>query len=130
MKIKSIELDKETFADLLISALGGGSNYWYIVDFNEFKNKFKNSHDSQNKNLVEKLVDTLYFQPSYEINIYDVENVNKLLGRLSYNKCVEGLILMAHEYPRQFALVLTGEWDDETSDIFLQLSVLGKLVFG
>jgi hypothetical protein len=43
---------------------------------------------------------------------------------------VRGLQLMADKYPNHFADFMQENDDATTSDVFLQLSVFGELIFG
>jgi hypothetical protein len=37
---------------------------------------------------------------------------------------------MRTQYPAHYGDVLSGSWDAETADVFLQLAVMGELVYG
>lgn len=49
---------------------------------------------------------------------------------LDLEACERGLRLMAQAHPRHFANLMTDKDDAETGDVFLQLAVIGDLVYG
>ena len=49
---------------------------------------------------------------------------------LSLAKIKKGLTLMAKKYPKHFADIISGDTDAETSDILLQCSLFGEVIYG
>lgn len=49
---------------------------------------------------------------------------------LDKSAVVRGFVLLAKDYPRDFANFLSGRGDSCTSDIFLQLCLLGSVEYG
>jgi len=49
---------------------------------------------------------------------------------LDHMAITRGLHLMAKEYPQHWGNFIAGNDDAETGDVFLQLCLLGKLVYG
>ena len=41
-----------------------------------------------------------------------------------------GLQVMAQEYPKHFADIMTGVFDSETGDVLLQCSIFGAVIYG
>jgi len=135
-------LSDDQIRSLLVGALEGGSNYWYLIleknlppktkieDF-VFGGKFVNPADPYG---------FMYIIPFHEgggILIGDAEADDPyssdaafqpvLLNREAMQK---GIQLMCEKHPKHFADVLAQNDDATTSDVFLQLSLLGEIIFG
>lgn len=136
--VQDIELSD--ISDLLCSALEGGSNYWYFIqDFIKPKIwAFDDRPISKTKEEANKLTHS-HFAHCYPLNeggalmIDDSQADEPELGkpvRLDLDSIRNGLKLMAQEYPRHWKDFVTNQADAITGDVFLQLCVFGKLVYG
>ncbi len=127
----SVNIPTSTVCDLLVGAVEGGSNYW--ATFRLDPNFTKSITESDKAAYVEREGGEYYAH-------YDIENSNYCLrvsdteGGSTYNVTLEsftnGLNIMASRYPRHFKDVITENHDAETSDVFIQCSVFGEIVFG
>jgi len=123
----SVKIPEDRIEDLLCGAFEGGSTYWAVCDISpQYKRKFD--------------VEYSYQIPlkGGEIDIYDVDEPDQLLGVINEQNLKTGLKLMANgrdkndrEIPlRHFQDFINKNDDAITADVFLQLVVLGELVFG
>jgi len=120
----TVQIPVEKIQDLITTAIEGGCHYWAQFEFPEnWKEKYKDySH--------------IPFMDG-EIKVYDVET-GELLGYLNRATMQVGLQLMADQKDmkgkvipaRHFKALATDSEDAETADVFLQLSVLGEIVYG
>lgn len=106
--------------DLIITALEGGSNYWYYLPY-EFRNAPKRMAPA------EYIVQEIHKGKSYRILDYED---GEYLGELSASNISRAKKLLKKDYPYFYADVIKEQWDAETADVFFQLLVMGELVYG
>lgn len=110
----------ETMLNLLVSALEGGSNYWYYFpDLSMLK--------KDNTPTVDRIFDALL--DGKKIEVRDVES-GEYLGTLTIRSLNSASYLMFNEYTSHFADVLSGNDDATTADVFFQLAVMQEVIYG
>ncbi len=123
------EIKYSDIFSLLVDALEGGSNYWYMIQKNIKPENFDNTPDDKQ------------FIQSYPLNkggalMIDDSAEGKGTGELKKPvkldlECIKkGLQIMAVDYPRHFADFIREDYDATTADVFLQCCVLGKIIYG
>ena len=129
----TVKFDEERIRSLLCGAFEGGSDYWMgkrqyqlpegitLSDFRE-QGKFTIPDDYNPPYLL------VPFHEGCSIAVVDDEDQYR--GVLNRESMVRGLQLMADKYPNHFADFMQENDDATTSDVFLQLSVFGELIFG
>jgi len=114
-------MQKETINNLIIGALEGGSNYWYLLPD---LSMVKYHHDLC---LTEQVM--IAINDGAIIPIEDVETYEHL-GEISLPGIKKAVKLLHENYPHHYADAITGDYDAITSDIFFQLIVMGEVVYG
>jgi len=128
---------------MLVSALEGGSNYWYRVDNTKLLTP-EGQIDMPRASLLSKHVGVEYI---HQIPL--IEGFGLILEELSdeserdpdkaytvtkyplnRKRLLAGLKIMADKHPRHWANFISENDDAETGDVFLQLACLGKIVYG
>ncbi len=109
---QTIEVPEDGVRDLLTTAFEGGSNYWCSVK------------DGYSYKKVERLL----AYPGEQLIV--VENETGEEKALDYAAVKRGLDLLATKYPKRFFEFVNEEADAEVADTFLQLCVLGEVVYG
>jgi len=116
-------ISKARQLDMLIGALEGGSNYWYLLG------EFTLPESSKDKSGTERIFD--FIQDGGEIEIFDIENEDEVLGILNKvnvetatEKMFAGGALWA------IGEILKEEDDADTADAWFQYVVMGEQVFG
>lgn len=132
MKV-NLEVNDDLIKDLIITALEGGSNYWYDLD-KEDLNKVKAHYHPEvrcNKPFAEMIAEKV-IENKIKIAIYDVESEDEpeKLGILSFESIKTGLRLMLTHSPIQFGDIFSETYDVYTADTLLQYAVMGKIVYG
>lgn len=128
--------------DLLIGAFEGGSNYWYMIE--EYVKPSGAAKDwpvltaADSRKRGEKF--NIYRHADYPVNpggalvVSDAGNdereATKPARRLDRARLAEALALWAKECPRHFGDWLAENDDSTTADTFLQIAVLGEIVYG
>jgi hypothetical protein len=107
--------------NLLVSALEGGSNYWYMIDDTNVPRR------KQDIPFVDQLLQAI--QAGIEVKISDSET-DEVLGALTRKSWANAERLMLAEHRGHAGDVLSGHDDAATGDVFFQLAVMGKVVYG
>jgi hypothetical protein len=113
--------ESQIILDLLVAAFEGGSNYWYMI--NTDIKQYQTSGKFTEEWLKEMLA------ANGELEISDIETDEKL-GVVNAETLQRAWKLMREEHPEHFHNAVNENWDAETADVFLQLAVIGELVFG
>lgn len=124
------EVTREILENIFVTALEGGSNYWYYLSEDAGKiirsvvSKEKNPHLSTA--ILEAILDH-----NVEVPINDAEDEEEVLGVLSKKIIQERLQNLANSSD-YWALEreLSEDGDVETSDVVFQHLVMGEIVFG
>lgn len=116
-------------ADLLCSALEGGSNYWIErVDVHEGKGDGKPWGTEYTPSYMSAPFSTNGF---ITIRVSDEDDDQshqmKRLNRPAMNK---GLQILLEKYPHHYADFLAENHDSITADAFLQCALFGEIIFG
>jgi len=126
---------------LLISALEGGSNYWYFLGdlsmipekgYSPKSKEMKEELEKNDQGMIDCLVNRVWeaVQNGAEVPVFDAEDPEEKLGVISKKSMANAVKLMIKDYPNHLGDVLTEQDDAETGDVFLQLAVMGDIVFG
>jgi hypothetical protein len=112
--------------DLFVTALEGGSNYWYYLKNipKEVKYNVKERKQPLAEAIANHVINGGYIQ------FFDIENENELLGTVDMDKLLDAISLVKKDYPNVWNNILDENADAEDADIFLQLAVMGDVVFG
>ena len=119
-----VRIPNQKIQDLIITAVEGACRYWACFKFPEnWKEKYQSYEQIPLKD--------------GNIEVFDVET-DELLGYLNSASIKVGLQLMADckdlkgkQVPsRHFKNLATDNEDAETADVFMQLAVMGEIVFG
>lgn len=124
--------------DLLTTALEGGSNYWYglnMIGVNLPPKGYspKTAEVKEDLSIANCTVSRIweYVQAGGAITVFDLED-DFPLGTLSKGSFARGSKLMSEDdkYIDHLRDVLKEDDDAITADVWLQLCVMGKLVYG
>ena len=120
----TVRIPNQKIQDLITTALEGACRYW--AEF-KFPDNWKEQYGS---------IEQIPLQGG-NIEVYDVET-NQLLGYLNSASIKVGLQLMADRKDlkgkvvpaRHFKALATDNEDEETVDVFMQLCVMGEIIYG
>lgn len=125
-----IQIEKEITLDevegIIVTALEGGSNYWYWVKTEDFKDDLPDP----GKPITQRISKAIYQDPSFRMPVYDVEDKDEVLGILSQKSFKEGLELAAKDYPDRLDAIFNESYDAIDADVIFQLCVMQDVVFG
>lgn len=150
-------LSEDIMFSLLVSAIEGGSNYWYFLpdlkmipkvgyepktEYNIAENKSNEKFDKGQKNrMIDCTVNRMWEAvmlgakiPVVDVNDYDQDKEkaeeDDILGYITKESLIKATYLMAQDYPRHFADAISESGDAITGDVYFQLAVMGDVVFG
>jgi hypothetical protein len=123
---KNKTFNNQDIEDLFVTALEGGSNYWYYIKNipKEIKYQVKELKQPLAEAIAKHVIDGGYIQ------FFDVEDENELLGTVDMDKLLEAISLIKKDYPDTWNNILDENADAQDADIFLQLAVMGDVTFG
>lgn len=126
MKLKvETKVDYNLFENLIVGALEGGSNYWYMLgDFD------RDQLEDPGEPLSSRIAKTLWNNETFSIPVYDLENDEELLGHITRQSCENAFELLGKTYYASAMNILTEDDDAGDADIFFQLAVMGEVVYG
>lgn len=129
--VTKTRITEEEISAVVVTAMEGGSNYWYFVDTKESKGLPPKKNDGSISDcLTMRISKALAEDPNFSMPVRDIENREDVLGVLSQESMKKAFEIAAKEYPRAFQNIMTDNGDAEDADIIFQLAVMGELVFG
>jgi hypothetical protein len=118
MKVE-IEFNNQDIIDCLITALEGGSNYWYWLPDTSFKKHYEGTELSLSEKVTKSVLENNEVVP-----VQDLET-REHLGDISQATIARGIQLFI-ENGGEF----TPDMDAGEADTLFQYIVMGELVFG
>lgn len=125
---------------LLVSALEGGSNYWYTeahyklpkgTTYKDFQEGGKHTDPNDYYHPLEIIPFVEGCALTVLVEDFDGKNNDKpKRWELDTAKMKRGLELMAEKYPHHWADFINENDDAITADVWFQLSLFGELIFG
>lgn len=128
-----INVTSEIVNNVLVCALEGGSNYWYMLG------DYSRKHFAKGETLVDNLTRSFDADPNYKVQVLDLESIEyddddegtaETLGYLTNDSMAYAFSTMAVEFPEQFARIMTTDCDGDDADIWFQIAVMGEVTFG
>jgi hypothetical protein len=124
-----IELTREVLEDIFVTALEGGSNYWYLIQEQAIK-KIREVVPDRTIPISEALFSAVY-DHDVDIDIHDLEESEKVIGTISMTTMNERIQQCATDDNSWAILNEINENGDATSsDVIFQYIVMGEVVFG
>ena len=126
MKVNiTYEIPSQRVADLVITAVEGGCNYWC-------NGLFLKKHNAKltdgNWYADPKLYDESFILECLEtVDERTGETKSHLIGPGEFSR---GFDVMARDFPKAFEDFMSENDDAETADIFMQCVVFGELIYG
>ena len=131
MKI-SAEFSYETITGLFVTALEGGSNYWYYLndeDVEKIRLLFKKG---SSLSLAEKITIAV-LEKGYTVRVTDAESEDDL-GIISKDGIREGFALMlkagGSAQKEAISRIICDAYDADDADVWLQMVVMKEIVYG
>lgn len=138
-KVKTAQITKDQIIDVFVTAIEGGSNYWYyIIDVpKEITYMVKEEGITFSEACGKHVLN------GGELVIYDVEEVGDMekvdeystdkpepLGYINMDSLLDAISIMKKDYPERYENIIMDEYDAEDADVFFQIATMGDIVFG
>jgi hypothetical protein len=123
------EIKRQVLEDIFVTALEGGSNYWYYLSEEAIKLIRKAVPKSEDPYLSTAILKAI--EKGVEVPINDAEDEEEVIGTISLKTMKERLQKLADSKNRD-ALVshINENGDGDSADIVLQYLAFGEIVYG
>lgn len=114
--------------NLMVNAIEGGSNYWYLLGEQTEKAK-ELTPEMKGEPLVTRMMKAI-IQHDLIVEIFYAEDEEEKLGELSKESFAKAEKLLIEKYRSHLGDILSECDDSSTGDVFFQLAVMGEIVYG
>jgi len=139
-KISTLVAGAQLVEHTIVTALEGGSNYWYWIKCDEHWFEVAKRYDkaiAQNEDPIRehhnplsiRISNALLNVEGFEMNVYDLDNCNERLGVLTFEGFKKGCELCQQNFPDIWGNILREDHDAGDADVLFQLAVMGELKF-
>jgi len=131
MKIQiEIEVSREVLEDVFVTALEGGSNYWYFLPIHSV-NLIRKAVPSEVDPYLSTAILKAILDHDVKVAINDAENEDEVVGIITKDLIMPRLQLLASS-PNKWALEahINEEGDADSADIVFQYIAMGEAVYG
>jgi hypothetical protein len=126
--------------DTIVTALEGGSNYWYWLHLDQNWFEVAKRYDIQLSKketpvrtsalpLTQRIANALLNVEGFALPIYDLEDPNEKFGEITLESFKKACEICIEHFPNVWANLTTGNYDADDADIMLQLCVFGMVNF-
>ena len=124
-------IPRDVLENIFVTALEGGSNYWYTLSDDALKLIRAAVPKSKEKYISIAILEAI-LDHGVEVPINDAENEEDVLGYISSKTMQERFQVLFNDLDSSWALSneLEGNGDASSSDIIFQFMVMGEVVFG
>lgn len=129
MKLTKV-IDRETLENIFVTAIEGGSNYWYFLSDDAVKSIREAVPREKNPYLSTAILEAI-LDHNVCVPINDCENEEDIVGVITKSTMLDRLQLL-YESPHKWALEreLSGDGDADSSDVCFQYMAMGEIVYG
>jgi hypothetical protein len=125
------DIPRQVIEDVFVTALEGGSNYWYWLS-DESIVKIRKAVPSDVDPYLSTAITKAILDHGVEVGINDAESEDEELGVISRETMYERLKNLSEDEAYQWAFEqeMNEEGDASSSDVWMQYMAMGEVVFG
>lgn len=123
---KTKKITKEDIINLFVTALEGGSNYWYYLP--TIPNGVQEIQTETGMATSEAIGE--YVLRGGYIQVNDAEDEEEELGTVDMDSLLDAIQKIKADYPNVYENIIDEEYDAEDADVFFQIAVMGEITFG
>ena len=125
----NLKISTEVLEDIFVTALEGGSNYWYFLSEEAVKMIREAVPKSEDPHLSTSILKAILKGVNVPIN--DAENEDDVIGTISLDTMQERLQMLADSQNKN-ALIrhIEEEGDADSADTVFQYLAFGEIVYG
>lgn len=129
MEVK-INISREVLEDVFVTALEGGSNYWYYLPEESIKAIRKAVPKSEDPYLSTAILKAI-LDHDVVVPINDAEQEDELIGIIS-KKTMESRLQLLYDSENRWAMEshMREEGDASSADVVFQYLTMGEVVYG
>lgn len=123
-------IERQMLVDVFVTAIEGGSNYWYIIN-DDVIDKVREVVSYQQRPSISVAILDAVLDYSIDVDIHDVENPSDVLGTISASTIKDRIQKLADDSAYNYALdgLMSEEYDANSADVIFQYIVLGGVEF-
>jgi hypothetical protein len=123
-------ISKEMLSDVFVTALEGGSNYWYYIPKEDVQ-KVRKVVPKQDVPALSEAIFLAVIDHGVDLNIHDAEDNDTVIGVISSDTILNRLQKLADsEEAWAIEQVLNEDYDANSADVIFQYITLGEVVYG
>jgi hypothetical protein len=123
-------IDRDTLENIFVTALEGGSNYWYYLPHESIlaiREAVPKSVDAYLSTAILKAI----LDHDVDVQICDAEDEDEVVGLISKSTMQERLQAMWNSPNRSILQAeIDGEGDADSSDVVFQYIAMGEVIYG
>jgi hypothetical protein len=123
------EIPRQVIENVFVTALEGGSNYWYFLP-NKSVKAIREVVPKSVEDCLSVAISKAIFEYGIEVAIHDIENRDEQLGVVSLKTMESRIQKLSEEMPDDFNNEMDEDGDANSSDVWFQYIALGELIFG
>ena len=125
------KISRDVIENVFVTALEGGSNYWYYLSddaISLIRKAVPKSEDPYLSTAISKAV----LDHGVEVPVNDAENEDEVVGVISKKTMNERLQKLSEDVGVSWALdkEINGDGDADSSDVVFQYMAIGDCIFG
>lgn len=129
MIVINTEIPRQVIEDVFVTALEGGSNYWYFLP-EKSVNAIRKAVPKSVEPYLSIAISKAIIDHGVEVGINDAEDEDEELGVISMKTMPERLHKLFTESKWAFDNEIDGSGDASSSDVWLQYMAFGEVIFG
>jgi hypothetical protein len=120
------ELRHNFIEDVFVTALEGGSNYWFYINNYDYE-KVRSAYPEESFSIG---LYNYVTKDDNSISVYNVEDESDKLGVLSLKSIENNIKIFARDYPDELYNLNSEEYDAIDADICMQVLVMREVIYG
>ena len=129
MIVINTEIPRQVIEDVFVTALEGGSNYWYFLP-EKSVNAIREAVPKSVEPYLSIAISKAIIDHGVEVGINDAEDEDEELGVISMKTMPERLQKLSTESKWAFDNEIDEKGDASSSDVWLQYMAFGEVIFG
>lgn len=123
-----VEITYEQFENVIVTALEGGSNYWYLIDLGAAYDKHRKPPGTPPSVFLADLI----WNKGYGLDVYDYESYDGDIDDVDQLGTItkESFLSNIQKEPWALSELINDNLDATSADVLFQLGVMGEVVFG
>ena len=120
----TVRISVQTIKDMIVTAIEGGSTYWAYF---RFPDNWKDIYGSyENIPFQGGNIEVIDIETDEMLGILNIATIETGLNMMGQGRDIKGKVVPE----RHFENLVCNNFDAETADVFLQLAVMGEIVYG